>query len=109
VIAFEWNSLLVSDGVIVHEHDASRYQLAQPGLVEFVTVRRPTNEVGIRIDPSSGPRVVWPTRQEVHAATLGATDACPYCVRTEVPPDVRPRASTGAQPSQATPQRSTET
>ena len=79
MIAFEWNSLLVRDRVIVHEHVADRYRLSQPGLVEFVTVLRPTNEVGIRIDATPRPRTLWPTRQEVHAATPSAAEACPYC------------------------------
>jgi hypothetical protein len=80
VIAFEWNTLRVGDQVVVHEHSAERYRIPQPGVVAFVTIRRPTNEVGIRIDPSSGTRVLWPTSQEVHAATPAAAAACPYCV-----------------------------
>lgn len=98
MIAFEWNSLRVRDGVIVHEHDADRYLVAQPGLVEFVTVRRPLNDVGIRIASSSGTRVLWPTRQEVHVATTVATDGCPYCGRADDQRDVRPPTPAGARP-----------
>jgi hypothetical protein len=79
VIAFDWNSLLVPDRVVVHEHVVERYRFPQPGVVAFVTIGRPTNDVGIRIDPPSGSRVLWPSRQEVHAATPADADACPYC------------------------------
>jgi hypothetical protein len=79
VIVFEWNSLQVPEHLVVHEHVADRYRFPQPGVVAFVTTRRPTNEVGIRIDAPSGTRVVWPTRQQVHAATPAGADACPYC------------------------------
>ncbi len=79
MITFEWNSLLLRDRVVVHEHDRERYRVPQTGHVAFVTVRRPHNEVGIRTDAPSGSSVLWPTRQEVHAATPEATAACPYC------------------------------
>jgi hypothetical protein len=83
VIAFEWNTLRVGDPAVVHEHSVERYRIPQPGVVAFVTMRRPTNEVGIRIDPPSGTRVLWPTREEVHSATPAGADACPYCVSVD--------------------------
>lgn len=80
MITFDWNSLRVGDRVVVHERTANRYQVAQPGLVQFVTLRRPINEVGIRIESPSGPRVLWPTCPEVHAATSGAAATCQDCI-----------------------------
>jgi hypothetical protein len=98
VIAFEWNSLRVRHRVIVHEHHADRYQLPQPGLVAFVTVRRPTNQVGIRIEPPSGSRVLWPTRQEVHAPTPRAAEACPHCTPVGDESAATPPTATRARP-----------
>jgi hypothetical protein len=98
VIAFEWNSLLVRDRVIVHEHTADRYRVSQPGLVTFVNVRRPTNEVGISIDAGSGSRVLWPTRQEIHAATPSATKACAYCAAADGEPPAPAAEADGRAP-----------
>jgi hypothetical protein len=83
VISFDWNSLRVGDRVVVHEHAKDLYRLPQRGLVEFVTVRRPINAVGIRVQSPSGSRVLWPTRQEVHAATSGAATTWRDCVPTD--------------------------
>jgi hypothetical protein len=90
VTPFEWNSLRVSDPVVVHEHSVDRYRIPQPGVVAFVVVRRPTNEVGIRIDAPSGAQVLWPTRQEVHAATTAGASACAYCAGAGAPVGSRP-------------------
>ena len=83
MIAFEWDALRGAEHVVVHEHAAERYRIPQPGVVAFVTMRRPSNEVGIRIDPPSGVRVLWPTRHEVHAATPTGAETCPYCVSVD--------------------------
>jgi hypothetical protein len=91
VIAFEWNSLHTGDRVVVHGHTDDDYRFPKPGLVGFVTVRRPINEVGIQIDTASGPRVLWPTRQEVHAATQAGASACLYCAHVDEQRVTHPR------------------
>jgi hypothetical protein len=80
VIQFDWNTLQPGDQVVVHEHAPESYLVAAPGKVEFVSVRKRGNEVGIRLAASSGSRVVWPTRYEVHAPTDAEVALCVLCL-----------------------------
>jgi hypothetical protein len=79
VIASDWNALRQGDPVVVHEgHDRGAHR-SRLGFVEFVWVRRPTNEVGIRVATPSGSCLVWPGHEQIHARTFAGAAACDTC------------------------------
>ena len=98
VIAFDWNGLTPGDEVLVHEHLSKAYAAPKHGVVAFVHVRRPLNEVGIDVEEGDGHRVAWPTRQEVHAAGPAATADCFWCAPPPRPMPTDPEAR-GDRPS----------
>jgi hypothetical protein len=79
VIASDWNALCQGDAVVVHERADSGARRSRLGFVEFVWVRRPTNEVGIRIATSAGSCLVWPDREDIHARTFAEAAVCRTC------------------------------
>jgi hypothetical protein len=79
VTASEWNSLRPGDPVVVHDSADCCSARPRPGVVEVVWVRRPTNEIGILVATTTGSRLVWPMREQIHERTFDGAAACPGC------------------------------
>ena len=77
MLNFQWNALRTGDSVVVHDGGQSASALF-PGVVTTVSMRKGSNEVGIRVTTPDGTAViVWPSSFVVHQAA--AEDGCWRC------------------------------
>lgn len=77
VLNFQWNALRTGDNVVMHD-DVHAGSALFPGVVTAVSMRKGSNEIGIRITKPDGRNViVWPSSFVVHQAA--AEDACRRC------------------------------
>jgi hypothetical protein len=76
MLTFHWNALRAGDNVVMHDA-AEATNVLFPGVVTAVSMRKGSNQVGIRVTrPDGGRVIVWPSRFVVHAAVAADCWRC---------------------------------
>lgn len=74
MLTFQWNALRAGDSVVMH-HRALTTSALLAGVVTAVSMRKGSNQVGIRFTTSDGGRkIVWPSRFVVHLSAADGDD-----------------------------------
>ena len=77
MLTFQWNGLRAGDCVVMHDATQTTSVLL-PGVVTAVSMRKGSNDVGIRFTTTDGRRAIaWPSRFVVHLSA--AADDCWRC------------------------------
>jgi hypothetical protein len=74
---FQWNALRKGDSVVIHDGLPAMGALV-PGVVTSVSMKKGSNDVGIRFTTANGrSKIVWPNSSVVHLSVTD--DECWRC------------------------------
>jgi len=81
VVKFDWNSLRMGDGVLVHDARDTNLALVHGivGIVDSKTRRSGVNGIGIRVPDGDHYQVLWPSHLAVHRDPPDQADPCWRC------------------------------